>query len=400
MIVEIGVGLAGLILGYAVSKLGVGGRMRGVRRRRRVSEEGMAYIKGVNYILSDAPDLAIEEFIKAVKINTDTVETYLALGSLYRSKGDVGRAIRIHQGIIFRPNVDQKIKNQALYELGLDYKTSGMMDRAIATFKEVIEKNNDMLNACLQLAELYEEMKDWESAFKMQEKIARLQKTNNPKILAHLMTEIAKRQVEQGDPKNAHKSFRKAISIDPQCVDAYLHHGDLYAHEGQDDKAVETWQKVMEVAPQMTFLAYDRLEHAFFRLGKVQALEELLRRRGEQDDSDIFTKIFLARHMRKKGELDQSARLLKGILHRWPNSREARQELIQVLLVEGKKDAALREYEGLLQSFIVVDRHFQCRVCGFRTTKLLWKCPQCLKWDTMGSREDETLDERKEAQEA
>jgi lipopolysaccharide biosynthesis regulator YciM len=396
MFMEIGGVVAALVLGYALGRMK--SKFMWVRPKARLDEEGMAYIKGVNYILSDAPDLAIEEFIKAVKINSDTVETYLALGSLFRAKGDVTRAIRIHQGIIYRPNVDTKIVLQALYNLGLDYKKAGLLDRAIATFQEVIEKDPAMLEAHIQLEELYEEIKDWEAAFDAQEKISKLRKSEDHNILAHLMTEMGKSELEQGDKKAAQRSFKKAISIYPRCVDAYLHFGDLYADEGEDTRAVEMWKKVMEIEPSMTFLAYDRLEQAFFRMGKVQALEDFLLERSSRGDADIFTKIFLAKHFRKKGELEEAVRTLRGILFQWPNARKARQELIKALVAQGKKDEALREHERLLQSLTVIDRYFQCKICGYQNPHLLWKCPQCSRWDTMDPWEEEREDERKQGQ--
>lgn len=385
---EILIAIFGLAVGYGVGRAGLWAPGRRDSKALRMGKEGLAYIKGVNYILSDAPDRAIEEFIRAVQINSETVETYLALGSLFRSKGDVSRAIRIHQGIIFRPQVDPKVLIQALYDLGLDYKKAGLLDRAIATFQDVVARDPKMLQAYVQLEELYEETKDWESAFKVQQKVSKLRKSEDRHVLAHLMTELGKSQIAQGDRKGAKASFKKAISIDANCVDAYLHFGDLLAAEGEDSKAVEMWKRVMEVAPSMTFLAYDRLEHAFFRMGHLSALEDFLRKRGMEGDADLFTKIFLAKHLRKKGELEEAAGMLRNILGESPGSKEARQELIQVLLAQGDKEGALTEYETLLESLTVVDRHFQCRMCGYRSTQLLWKCPQCLRWDTIGSTEE------------
>jgi len=382
------IAVLGIAAGYGMARAGFltpGGREP---KAPRMGKEGLAYIKGVNYILSDAPDRAIEEFIRAVQINSETVETYLALGSLFRSKGDVSRAIRIHQGIILRPQVDPKVLLQALYDLGLDYKKAGLLDRAIATFQDVVARDPKMLQAYIQLEELYEETKDWESAFKTQEKISKLRKSEDRNVMAHLMTELGKSQIARGDRKAARASFKKAISIDPRCVDAYLHFGDLYAQEGEDAKAVEMWKRVMEAAPSMTFLAYDRLEHAFFRMGHLSALEEFLRKRSMEGDADLFTRIFLAKHLRKKGELEEASRMLRNILEECPGSKGARQELIQVLLAQGDRDGALEQYERLLDSLTVVDRHFQCRMCGYRSTQFLWKCPQCLKWDTMGSTEE------------
>jgi lipopolysaccharide biosynthesis regulator YciM len=396
MFSEILIALIALLLGFVLGRLGGGGEGRRLGRGRRRTDEGLAYIKGVNYILSDAPDLAIEEFIKAVQINSETVETYLALGSLFRSKGDATRAIRIHQGIICRPQVDPKILVQALYELGLDYKKAGLMDRAIATFQDVVAKDPKMIQAFLQLEELYEEVQDWEAAFQAQERLSKLRKTDDRHVLAHLMTELGKGQLVQGDSKGAKGSFKKAIAIDSRCVDAYLHFGDLYAQEGQDGKAVNLWKKVMEVNPSLTFLAYDRLEHAFYRMGHVSALEEFLRESGSQSERDLFTRIFLARHLRKKGEDEEAIRILQSVLERGPHSREARQELIQIYQDRGMIQEAMQQCSQLVDSLAVVDRHFQCRMCGFGSNKLLWKCPQCGRWDTVGSAEEPARDVGKE----
>jgi lipopolysaccharide assembly protein B len=395
MLVETTIAIAGVALGYLVGRLGPAVSRSGRRKRR--AEEGLAYIKGVNYILSDAPDLAIEEFIKAVQINSETVETYLALGSLFRSKGDATRAVRIHQGIICRPHVDPKILTQALYELGLDYRKAGLLDRAVATFQDVVARDPKMIQAHVQLEEVFEETHEWEAAFEAQGRISKLRKSDDQHVLAHLMTEQGKAQAAKGDPKAAKSAFKKAISIDPQCVDAYLHFGDLYAEQGQDAKAVVLWKKAMEASPSMTFLAYDRLERAFFRMGQVSSLEEFLRERSSQADTDLFTQVFLARHLRKKGETEEAGRILKAVLEQWPHSREAREELIEIYKDGGRTDEALEEYGRLVRSLAQIDRFFQCRMCGYGSTKLLWKCPQCLRWDTMGSPEAGARNGGKEA---
>jgi lipopolysaccharide biosynthesis regulator YciM len=284
--------------------------------------------------------------------------------------------------------VDAKIMVQALYELGLDYKKAGLLDRAIATFQDVMSRDPKMIPAYVQLEHLYEEVKDWEAAFGVEEKLSKLRKSDDRHVLAHMMTELGKTQVAQGDRRAARHAFKRAISVHPQCVDAYLHFGDLYAEEGQDAKAVAMWKKVMEVAPGMTFLAYDRLEHAFFRMGQVRALEEFLRERSAAGDADLMTRIFLAKHLRKKGEMEEARRTLKGILDQWAASREARHELINVLVAQGRKEEALSEYEDLMASLHVVDRHFLCQACGYKSAELLWKCPQCRRWDTMASQEE------------
>lgn len=355
--------------------------------------EKIAYIKGVNYILSDATDLAIEEFIKAVQINSDTVETYLALGNLFRSKGEVSRAIRIHQGVIVRPNIDSRLVIQAMYDLGLDYKKAGFFKRAISSFEDVIRKDPQNQEAYHQLKELYEEISEWEKAYEMQQRISQVRGTDDRNILAHFLTEDGKVLLEKGDLKGARKAFKKAISTDAGCVDAYLHHGDLLASEGNYSDAVDLWKKVMDVRPHLTYLAYHRLEDAFFKTGKSNALEDFLRLRSERQQNDYFTHLYLAKHLRKKAMASDALKELRRAMELNPHSPAIRKEMIQALLDQGKKDEAIREYEGLIELLTIEEKDFQCNKCGYQSDSILWKCPQCLNWDTisykLGPKEEE-----------
>lgn len=358
-----------------------------VSREKDRGKERMAYIKGVNYILSDAPDLAIEEFIKAVQINSDTIETYLALGNLFRSKGEVGRAIRIHQGIIVRPNIEPKLIIQAMYDLGLDYKKAGFINRAISQFEEVIQKDPKHLNAYKQLEALYEETGEWEKAYAIQEKISKIRGSNDSNILAHLLTEHGKSLLNNGDVKGARKAFKKAISIDPTCVDSYLHFGDLEVSEGHYSSAVKLWEKVMDIKPQFTYLAYNRLEDVFFKMGKSNALEDMLRMRAGSGQGHYFTHLYLAKHLRKKAMPQEAIAELKKAMELNPNSPAIRTELIQVLLDQNNKEEALKEYEELIKLLTPGEKDFQCQRCGFQSDSILWKCPQCLNWDTISFRQ-------------
>jgi len=346
-------------------------------------KESIAYIKGVNYILSDAPDLAIEEFIKAVQINSDTVETYLALGNLFRSKGEVARATRIHQGIIVRPNIDSRLVIQAMYDLGLDYKKAGFINRAISSFENVVERDPQNLDTYRQLKDLYEEIGEWKKAYSMQQRISHVGGTDDRNVLAHLLTEHGKVLLDKGDLKDARKAFKKAISTDPGCVDAYLHYGDLQASEGNYSDAVSQWKKVMDVRPNLTYLAYHRLEDAFFKIGKSNALEDLLRLRAQKQHSDYFTHLYLAKHLRKKAMASEALKELRRAMELNPHSPAIRTEVIQILLDEGKEDEAIQEYADLIKLLTIEEKDFQCYKCGYQSDSILWKCPQCLNWDTI-----------------
>lgn len=349
-------------------------------------KDGAAYLKGINYILSNEPDKAIEEFSKAVQINSDTVETYIALGNLFRSKGEVGRAIRIHQGIILRPNIDKKTKIQAHYDLSLDYKTAGFVNRAIDSFEKVVEMDRHHIDAFKQLLELYEDIRCWEKAYQTQLSISKLNKSDDSHILAHHETELGKTLIEQDLKNQAKKAFKKAISHDKSCCDSYLHLGDILYEEGSYSKAVDTWKNVMEISPGFTYLVYPRLEEAFFKLNQFGKIEDILKENSKKNYTDIHTHLALSEYFYKKNMLDDAIGELQIVLSLKPSHIKARQSLGKYLMEEGREKEAVAVHQELLNSFPFPEMNYQCNECGYESKELLWRCPQCRKWDTINEK--------------
>ena len=352
------------------------------KRNPIIDKSDDAFFKGIQYLLSDDPDHAIEEFAKSVQVNSDTIETYVTLGNLYRSKGDIDRAIHIRKTIILRPNVDEETKLRALYDLGLDYKKGGFLDRALESFQKVIQKQPSNLSTLKELEKIYEELKDWENAFSTRQKIARLSKGNHSNILAHHKAEAGKVLFEQGDISKARSALKKAISINKHCIDAYLHLGDLFISTGDFKQAMSTWRRIVNISPQLTFLAYRRLEGAYDKLKDVKQIENFLKECA-RFNSDAFTHLALARYMYKEEKYDEALEDLKRALELNPSFWEARRFMGEILLERGRSDEALNAYRDLLSRLNIRCLEFQCANCGFQPSDLQWQCPQCKKWDTI-----------------
>jgi lipopolysaccharide biosynthesis regulator YciM len=373
------------------------GRVRGGQRKgeesKGPSERDKAFYKGVQYILSNDHDHAIEEFTKSVQLNSDTIETYVALGNLYRSKGDIDRAIRIRQSIILRPNIEAQIRIRALFDLGLDYRKGGFLTRALNTFEDVLKEQPSSIETLQEIEKIHEELKDWESAFSVRQRIARLAKGDHSHILAHHQTEMGKVFQERGDLSKAKLCFKKAISINEGCVDAYLHLGDLYFGRQEYKKAIATWKKVVRVTPRFTFLAYRRLEGAYSRMKDLRPVEDFLKE-CVQLNSDAFTHLALARYLHNEQDHDGALRELASALEMNPSFWEARQLQGRILLEQGRNEEALEAYGDLVSYLNFSYLKFQCGNCGFRPTDLQWQCPQCRKWDSIslvnGGRTDMT----------
>ena len=367
-------------------------RSRGAEKLRRKLDKGdKAFFQGIQYILSNEPDQAIEQFTKSVQINSDTIETYVALGNLYRSKGDIERAIRIRQGIILRPNLDKKLRLRALFDLGLDYRKGGFLNRALSAFQEVLESDPNNIDALEQVERIYEDVHDWEKAFKTRQAISKLTSGEHRHILAHYQTELGKIQEKNGDILRAEKSYKKALSIFDRCVDAYLHLGDLYFSQQDHKKALSRWRRVVDVAPQFTFLAYQRLERAYSRMKNLKGVEDFLLESARRN-SDGFTRLALAKHLYNKGEIDSALDQLNQAVTLVPSFLDARKLMGEILLKEGRNEEALRAYRDFLLKLDFPYLEFQCSNCGYKPDKLFWKCPQCLKWDSINIIEPSTSD--------
>lgn len=377
-----------VVLSFATGlALGLGMRRSTRRRRASMSEEGgRAFIKGVQYILSNDHDQAIEQFTRAVQVDSDTVETYVALGNLYRSKGDIDRAIRIRQNIILRPHIDESQRRRALFDLGVDYRKGGFLDRAVQTFQQLLRKDASNAAALQEVESIYEDLKDWENAFQTRQRIARLVKGDHDHILAHHKTEEGKIWFDRGDLSRAKSCFKKAISIDPSCVDAHLHLGDLYRAKDDFKKAVAAWKRVVDVAPSLTFLAYRRLEGAYARMKDLRPVEAFLKECAERHE-DAYTRLALGRFLYNRKDVEGAIRELMQALELDPSFWEARTLLGAVLLKQGMKHEALEAYRDLIEHLDVSSLEFQCGHCGYRPADLQWQCPQCRRWDTIGRTE-------------
>ena len=374
--------LIGYLLAVLVNRRGyAGGANHAALSKERVASN-VAFMKGINYILSDKHDQAIEELRRAVSVDTDTIETYVALGNLFRARGEIERAIRIRQTIILRPGIDEKIRLETIFDLGLDYRRGGFYDRAIKTFYDVLASDSKHIEAHVQLVQLYEETRDWQKAFEIQSKLAKITGRKAANVLAHYQVEIGKELFDKGFLGQAKAAYKKALSLDEGCVDGYLHFGDLQLYEGKYKKAVATWRRIVEVAPDMAYLTFGRLALVAGHLKDMRPVEDYLVQCTMRKPSPL-AHLALARLLAQRGENDRAILELTQALEIDPYLIEARKEIGLLLLSLGRTEEALASYRDLLGNLAGPDATFQCNRCGLESKQLIWRCPQCYSWDTM-----------------
>jgi lipopolysaccharide biosynthesis regulator YciM len=353
--------------------------------RRRVRRSPF-FILGLNHLVAGQVDLAIEALEKASSLDPGALELRLVLGNLYREKGQVGRAIGEHQSLLQRPRLNRIEQANVLLCLGLDYRRGGFVDRAVATFSDVLKLDPDNEAALLNLEKLQEDQHQWQEAYVTRRRLAQLagppDQPNSQSILAFLENELGMQAMKQNDLAEATKRFEAAMEADPTVIPAYLHLGEVLARQGDLAGAAAIWEKAIDVSPDRSYLALDRLEHAYETLGAPRRFADLCRRLFAATPRDWRARMALARHMSSAGQPAAALDLLFEALEHNPHALAIHQAIWNTLSVLGLPGPLVARYIDLTrQSVFYLDPHV-CVRCRYRSTELLWQCPHCHEWNT------------------
>jgi lipopolysaccharide biosynthesis regulator YciM len=378
--------ILGVVIGYFLGR----GKIRpdiSLRQADR-SQDYSVFLRGIRYILANETDQAIEAFSRAVQLNSETIETYVALGNLFRAKGEIDRAIRIRQSILLREKVDQETKLQALFDMGIDYKQGGFLQRAISTFEEVTRRAPKRLDAYRELEALCEATQDWQRAYAVQKEVNKLSNNNNQRILAHLQTERAKAEMETGNLDSAKTHLKKALSLDSDCVDARLQLGELYWLKNRKKKALSVWKKLVQHNSTWAHLVFLRLQEKDGGPDdEAKVLRFLENKVGE--NLDAVAHLALASCFMQRERKEQGLTSLRRALEMEPDLAQARKMVGEALLEDGDVQGALAEYRTLLHHLGPAVTRYRCQECGLDSATILWKCPGCHNWDTVQPYKDE-----------
>ena len=375
--------LAGLTIGKAWEryKLRDG---RWIDRRR--ARESPHYILGLNFLVANQIDLAIEELSKAASLDGDALEVHMILGNLYREKGQVGKAITLHQTLLQRPNLSKLEHAYVLLCLGLDYKRGGFVDRALEAFNEVLRLDPKNEYALLNLQKLHEEQHQWTEAYDTRQRLSKLadieSRPQSHAILAFLENEIGLEAMRRKEHADAIRRFEAAIDLDARAVPAYLNLGDVRVAQGNEREAAAVWERLIEVAPDRAYLAFDRLEALAVRTGNPERFTRLCRRLINENPQDWRARLALSRHLAASGQPRDALDLLFAALVQNPHALSIHQAIWRALGQLHHPAALVDRYGELTQHAVFyLDPHV-CMRCRYRSTELLWQCPHCHDWNT------------------
>ena len=375
--------LAGLTIGKAWERYKLRGGQWIDRRRARQSPH---YILGLNFLVSNQIDLAIEELTRAASLDADALEVYMILGNLHREKGQVGKAIHVHQSLLQRPSLTRIEHAYVMLCLGLDYKRGGFVDRALEAFNEVLRLDPRNEYALVNLQKLHEEQHQWSDAYDTRQRLTTLASGEaEPKgeaILAFLENEIGLEAMRRKNYAEAARRFQAAISRDPRAVPAYLNLGDVRVAEGHDAAAMEIWEHLVQAAPDRAYLAFERLEALSVKLGTPDRFTRLCLRLIEENPQDWRARLALSRHLTAGNQAQEALDLLFAALVQNPHALSIHQAIWRALGQLRHPAPLVDRYRDLTEHAVFyLDPHV-CMRCRYRSTELLWQCPHCHDWNT------------------
>jgi lipopolysaccharide assembly protein B len=379
--------LVALLVGLAVGKAWERYKLRdGKLFDRRRARESPHYLLGLNFLVANQIDLAIDELAKAASLNSDTLEVHMILGNLYREKGQVGKAITVHQSLLQRPKLSRLEHAYVLLCLGLDYKRGGFVDRATEAFNEVLQLDAKNEYALVNLQKLQEEQHQWSDAYDTRQRLSKLadveSKPRNQAILAFLENEIGLEAIRRKDYAEAVRRFNGAIDLDGRAVPAYLNLGDVRVLQGNDREAAAIWEKLVDVAPDRAYLAFDRLEALAVRAGSPERFTRLCRQLIDENPQDWRARLALSRHLAASGRPHEALDLLFAALVQNPHALGIHQAIWRALGQLRHEPALVDRYSELTRHAVFyLDPHV-CMRCRYRSTELLWQCPHCHDWNT------------------
>ena len=379
--------LIALLVGLAVGKAWERYKLRdGTWIDRRRTRESPHYILGLNFLVANQIDLAIEELGKAAGLDANALEVHMILGNLYREKGQVGKAITVHQQLLQRPNLSRLEHAHVLLCLGLDYKRGGFVDRALEAFNEVLRLDPKNEYALVNLEKLQEEQHQWSEAYDTRQRLSKLADADegpqNQAILAFLENEIGLEAMRRTDYSEAVRHFQSAINLDPRAVPAYLNLGDVRVAQNNDKEADAIWQQLVDVAPDRAYLAFDRLEALAVRTGSPERFTRLCKRLIDENAQDWRARLALSRHLAASGRPRDALDLLFAALVQNPHALGIHQAIWRALGQLRHEPELVDRYSELTRHAIFyLDPHI-CVRCRYRSTELLWQCPHCHDWNT------------------
>jgi lipopolysaccharide biosynthesis regulator YciM len=366
-----------LLLPVAAASGWVTARLK--KRQKSLSND---YFKGLNYLLNEEADKAIDVFIKLIDVDSETVETHLALAVFFRRHGEINRAIRIHHNLITMSNLSLEQRHIALFELGLDYRQAGLLDRAENFFQELIYSETHNVLALQQLLEIHQQVQDWDNAIITAQKLAHANNEPMNIEIAHYYCEQADKFRQKKEFNAAQQAIEWALKIDPNSVRASLLAGQVALETDDPKTAIIAFERVEQQDANYLSQIIEPLQICYQKIGQPETFTHYLYHLLD-NYSSIKSVLMLADLINQaEGDNKKTADFLITNLKKSPSILGI-DYLLDLYKPEGFDKDLILLLKKMTQQLLKDKYAYQCNSCGFTVRKLYWQCPSCKRWSSL-----------------
>ncbi|KGX68521.1 tetratricopeptide repeat family protein [Burkholderia pseudomallei TSV28] len=344
-----------------------------------------SYFRGLNFLLNEQPDKAIDAFIEVAKLDPETVELHFALGNLFRRRGETDRAIRVHQNLLSRNDLPVSERDHALFELGQDFLKAGLLDRAEETF-HMLAEGDYALDAQRALLTIYEIEKDWTKSI---DTAARIEAMGAPRLtteISQFHCELAQDALQRKSAELAAEHLRDALAVNPQNARAAILSGDTAAAAGDHRAAIEHWRRIETQNPAYLPLVADKLMKSYAALDRAAEGAELLTGYAQRYPSNDLLDVVYQYVAQLRGN-DVAHALARAQMEKAPNLSGMLHLLdAQIAAADESRRSELEMMRALVKQRTKNLPRYTCQNCGFRARLFYWQCPGCSGWETYAPR--------------
>ncbi|CAM2193918.1 Lipopolysaccharide assembly protein B [Paraburkholderia kururiensis] len=349
-----------------------------------------SYFRGLNFLLNEQPDKAIDAFIEVAKLDPETVELHFALGNLFRRRGETDRAIRVHQNLLSRADLPASERDHALCELGQDFLKAGLLDRAEETFR-ALEAGDYALGAQRALLTIYEIEKDWNRSIDTARKLETMGAASLDLEIAQFHCELAQEALQQKKPDEARRQLDLALKANAQNVRATILTGDVDAAAGHHEAALAQWRRVEEQNASYLPLVAEKVMKTYEALGRAEEGVQLLTSWVDRYPSNDLLDVAY-RYVENLRGLDAAHALARAQMQKSPNLAGMMRLLeAQQATAEEPRKSELELMRTLIRQRTKNLPRYTCQNCGFRARLFYWQCPGCSGWETYAPRRVEPI---------
>ena len=350
-------------------------------QRKQSSILSRHYYKGLNFLLSDQPDKAVDTLIKMINLDSDTVETHIAMGNFFRHRGELDRAIRVHQNLVSKEELSDEQKQQALKELGRDYMLAGFLERAENAFLQLLDSDKHYMDAQIQLFNIYQTTKEWERAIELAENMMNCHGDSDELCnrISHFYCEQAAILIKNEQFEQAEKSLQKSILSDEHAIRPWLMLGEMAIKQEAYQQAIEYLKQVPVRDVTWFSEAVPLLEQSAKKMEDSSQLEAILDLYWQKCATAYLAKVRL---LAEKGETTEAAEVLFQQLKKTPTMKGFK--TLMGLYIDQKAEQQATDSLTLLKELVEAQikqrPKYRCVGCGFSGQQIHWLCPSCKKW--------------------